>query len=137
MRLLAVRSEPLSVDEAFAAVHGPAYGGVAVFVGTVRDHDGGRHVDRLTYTAHPSAGERLAEVCAAVAAAYPQVRLAALHRVGELAVGELAVVVAAACPHRAEAFAAARRLIDEVKSGVPIWKQQAFADGSQEWVGCR
>ena len=70
-----------------------------------------------------------------MAAGHPVIALAAVHRVGDLAVGDLAVVVAAACPHRAEAFAACRALIDELKATVPIWKHQTFADGAQEWVG--
>jgi molybdopterin synthase catalytic subunit len=70
-----------------------------------------------------------------VAATHPVTALAAVHRVGDLVVGDLAVVVAASCPHRAEAFAACRALIDELKATVPIWKNQVFADGSQEWVG--
>ena len=70
-----------------------------------------------------------------VAAAYPVLALAAVHRVGDLAVGDLAVVVGASCPHRGDAFDACRRMIDELKSRVPIWKHQTFAGGEQEWVG--
>ena len=138
LRLLAIRSTPLSVDEVFAAVGDPAAGGTALFTGTVRDHDGhaeGAAVTSLEYTAHPTAEAELRRVAAAVAADFPVRALAAVHRVGELAVGDLAVVVAVACPHRAEAFVACRRLIDDLKREVPIWKHQTFADGSQEWVG--
>lgn len=140
IRLLALRDTPLSVDEVLAAVGDPAAGGTALFVGTVRDHDDeGRDeaapVTSLAYTAHPTAEAELRRVAERVAADFPVRALAAVHRVGELAVGEVAVVVAVACAHRAEAFAACRRLIDDLKAQVPIWKQQTFADGSREWVG--
>jgi molybdopterin synthase catalytic subunit len=133
--LLGIRDRPLSVDEVLAAVADPGLGGLVVFAGAVRDEDGGRGVSGLSYSAHPSALDELRRVAEGVAASYAVSRLAAVHRVGDLAVGELAVVVAAACPHRDEAFAAARRLIDELKESVPIWKHQRFADGGEEWVG--
>ena len=135
VRLLAIRDTALSVDEVLAAVADPRAGGVVTFVGAVRDHDEARAVSELAYTAHPSALATLRAVAEEVAAAYPVYGLAAVHRVGELAVGELAVVVAASGAHRAEAFDAARRLIDELKARVPLWKQQRFDDGGQEWVG--
>lgn len=141
IRLIDVRDEPLSVDEVVGAVKDPAAGGTAFFTGSVRDHDraqGGqedRPVVRLTYSAHPTAVDRLREVMEKVAADFPVTALAAVHRVGELEIGDLAVVVAAAAPHRAEAFAACRRLIDDLKHQVPIWKYQEFADGGSEWVG--
>lgn len=137
LRLLAVRDTPLSVDEVFAAVGDDAAGGTTLFVGTVRDHDGrpGTAVTRLTYSAHPSAEAELRRVAEKVAADFPVRALAAVHRVGELAVGDIAVIVAVSCAHRGEAFAASRRLIDDLKSQVPIWKHQVFDDGSQEWVG--
>lgn len=135
IRLLEVREAPLSVDEVFAAVSDPRAGGVALFVGTVRAEDGGRDVTGLGYSAHPSVAAELRAVAEEVAAAHPVLALAAVHRVGDLAVGDLAVVVAVSCPHRAEAFAGCRALIDGLKSRVPIWKHQSFADGEQEWVG--
>lgn len=135
VRLLDVREAPLSLDEVFAAVADPAAGGVALFVGTVRAEDGGREVTGLGYSAHPSVADELRAVAAEVAAAYPVLGLAAVHRVGDLAVGDLAVVVGASCPHRGEAFDACRRMIDELKSRVPIWKHQTFTGGEQEWVG--
>lgn len=135
LRLLDVRDTPLSVDEVFSAVAHPAAGGVALFVGTVRSEDGGREVSGLGYSAHPSAATELRAVAEEVTAAHPVLALAAVHRVGDLSVGDLAVVVAVACPHRGEAFDACRQLIDELKSRVPIWKHQAFADGGEEWVG--
>lgn len=135
LALVAVRDQPLSVDEVYAAVSDPAAGGVVVFVGAVRDNDGGRAVDRLGYSAHPSALARLREVTSKVAQRWPVVALAAVHRVGDLDVGDLAVVVGASAAHRGDAFDAARALIDDLKATVPIWKHQEFGDGSQEWVG--
>lgn len=135
IRLIDCREEPLGVDEVLAAVADPAAGGTALFVGTVRDEDHGRAVNELSYTAHTSAVAELYRVAEKVAADFPVRALAAVHRVGDLAVGDPAVIVAVACPHRAEAFAAARRLIDDLKENVPIWKHQAFADGEREWVG--
>lgn len=135
IRLLGIRDTPLSVDEIFAAVGDSSAGGTALFVGTVRDHDGGADVARLGYSSHPTAEAELRRVAEKVAADFPVRALAAVHRVGDLQVGDLAVVVAVSCPHRAEAFAACRRLIDDLKAEVPIWKHQSFQDGTEEWVG--
>jgi molybdopterin synthase catalytic subunit len=135
IRLLAVREEPLQVAEVLAAVQDDAAGGTALFLGTVREEDGGKPVVSLGYSAHPQVLAVLRTVAERVAAAYPVQALAAVHRVGDLAVGDVAVVVAAACPHRGEAFDACRQLIDDLKHQVPIWKHQQFADGTQEWVG--
>ncbi|MFG1809384.1 molybdenum cofactor biosynthesis protein MoaE [Streptomyces sp. NPDC049040] len=138
IRLLAVRETPLSLDEVFAAVGDDAAGGTTLFVGTVRDHDGhsGATVTGLSYSAHPSAEQELRRVAEKVAADFPVRALAAVHRVGDLRVGDLAVIVAVSGPHRGEAFAASRRLIDDLKNEVPIWKHQTFDDGTEEWVGC-
>jgi molybdopterin synthase catalytic subunit len=135
IRLIGIRDTPLSVDEVLDAVRDPGAGGLAVFVGTVREHDHDRAVTRLSYSAHPSVEQELRRVMEKVATDYPVRALAAVHRVGDLEIGDLAVVVAAACPHRGEAFEACRRLIDELKAQVPIWKHQVFADGEAEWVG--
>lgn len=134
-RLLGIRSEPLSVDECLAAVRRPDAGGIALFIGVVRDHDHDRGVRELEYTAHPDAPLALARLAAEIESAYPVCALAAVHRVGLLEIGDLAVVVAVSCPHRGEAFEAARRLIDDLKATVPIWKRQVFVDGDVEWVG--
>ncbi|GAA0406335.1 molybdopterin biosynthesis protein MoeE [Acrocarpospora corrugata] len=135
IRLLEIRDTPLSVDEVLRAVADHAAGGTSLFVGTVREQDEGRPVTRLSYSAHPSAVAELRRVAEKVAADFPVTALAAVHRVGDLDLGDVAVVVAVACPHRAEAFAASRRLIDDLKREVPIWKNQLFTDGSAEWVG--
>ncbi len=135
IRLLAIRDTPLSLDEVFRAVGDDAAGGTALFVGTVRNHDGGADVDALGYSSHPTAEAELRRVAEKVVADHPVRALAAVHRVGDLSVGDLAVVVAVSCPHRAEAFAACRKLIDDLKHEVPIWKHQRFSDGTEEWVG--
>ncbi|MFE5960848.1 molybdenum cofactor biosynthesis protein MoaE [Streptomyces rubiginosohelvolus] len=135
IRLLGVRDSPLSLDEVYAAVGDDAAGGTALFVGTVRDHDGGRPVTFLEYSAHPGAGAELRRVAEKVAADHPVRALAAVHRTGRLAVGEIAVVAAVSCAHRAEAFAACERLLEDLKHEVPVWKHQIFADGDEEWVG--
>lgn len=133
--LVDIRTEALSVAEVLAAVEDPAAGGVVSFTGLVRSADGGRQVTSLDYSAHPTARDVMLTVVEAVASSLPVVRVAALHRVGLLAVGDVAVVVAASAAHRDQAFEAARRLIDDIKATVPIWKHQVFADGTQEWVG--
>jgi molybdopterin synthase catalytic subunit len=133
VRLAEVRATPLSIDEVFDAVRSPSVGGIVLFVGTVRDDDEGRTVTRLDYSHHPTAQERLCAVAERVAT-QTQTIVAAVHRVGELDVGDLAVVVAASAGHRSDAFEAGRRLIDEIKLEVPIWKHQMFADGEAAWV---
>jgi len=133
--MVGLRHEPLSAEEVYAALADDRAGGLTVFVGAVRDSDSGRKVRSLSYTAHPSAGARLEQVATAASERFDVLGVAAAHRLGDLQIGDLAVVVGACAVHREEAFAACRWLIDEVKATVPIWKQQVFADGSQEWVG--
>jgi len=138
VRLVDIRETPLSVDEVFQAVQDPAAGGTALFVGTVRDIDPTidpeAKVVRLDYSSHPSALDKLRDVAERVATESGVIAVAAVHRVGELAVGDLAVVVAAAAGHRTEAFVASRRLIDELKAEVPLWKHEVFVDGETAWV---
>ncbi len=129
-----LREDALSVDEVLGAVADPEAGGIALFTGVVRDNDHGRDVQRLSYSAHPSAAGQLRQVCADVAAKFDVTAVAAVHRVGDLAVGDIAVVVAVSCPHRAAAFTACRALIDQLKESVPVWKHQVFGDGESEWV---
>jgi molybdopterin synthase catalytic subunit len=135
VRLVALREEALDVTEVLDALDDDAAGGLTLFVGRVRDHDHGHGVDGLDYTAHPSALDRLHDVCRRVAEGHDVTGLAAVHRVGTLAVGDIAVVVATTAAHRGEAFTASRALIDTLKSEVPIWKHQRFSDGTEEWVG--
>jgi molybdopterin synthase catalytic subunit len=135
VRLIAVRDCELSVDEVLAAVADPSAGGLALFAGAVRDTDHDQDVTALSYSAHPSAEAELRRVAEVIAEKFPVLGIAAVHRVGDLEIGDLAVVVAVSCPHRAEAFDACRALIDLLKASVPIWKHQRFADGDSEWVG--
>ena len=133
--LAEVRDGPLSIDEVVNAVRHNSAGAIAVFVGQVRDHDSGRGVASLSYSCHPAATDAALAVAVEVSGSRPGCRVAVTHRVGDLAVGEVAIVVAASAAHRDDAFEVCRALVDAVKSRVPIWKHQVFTDGSQEWVG--
>jgi len=131
----AISEEPLSIDRAVAAVAHPGAGGIAIFIGTVRDHADGKPVARLDYEAHAALAEKeLRRVLEEVHAADPSTRLCAIHRVGPLHVTDLAIVVAASSPHRAEAFAACRAAIELIKQRVPVWKKEWSPDGSANWV---
>jgi molybdopterin synthase catalytic subunit len=102
----------------------------------IRDHDNGRQVVKLEYSAHPSAANVIADVVAEVAAESPETRaIAASHRIGVLQIGEAALVVAVAADHRQAAFATCAELVDAIKARLPVWKHQFFADGTEEWVG--
>jgi molybdopterin synthase catalytic subunit len=135
VRLVDLREDPLDVSEVVDALDDDASGGLTLFIGRVRDHDGGKGVLGLDYSAHPTALDKLREVCERVAAEYAVQGLAAVHRVGSLDIGDIAVVVATTSAHRGDAFAATRALIDTLKAEVPIWKHQRFGDGTDEWVG--
>ncbi|RYU14358.1 molybdenum cofactor biosynthesis protein MoaE [Nocardioides iriomotensis] len=135
VRLCDIRETALDVQEVVAALADDASGGLTLFVGAVRDHDGGKDVTGLEYSAHPSALDRLRDVCDEVAEEYGVRALAAVHRTGTLRIGDAAVIVATATAHRGDAFEASRALIDRLKQTVPIWKHQVFADGTDEWVG--
>jgi molybdopterin synthase catalytic subunit len=135
MSLCSVRESPLSVDEAMAAVRHVAAGGIALFIGTVRNENDGRAVSLLEYEAYASMAEK--EMHAIVTELEREIagaRLAVLHRVGRLEIGDHAVICAASTPHRAEAFRACRELIDRIKARVPIWKREHGPDGPY-WVG--
>lgn len=133
--LAEIRSTPLSLDEVVEAVRAPRAGAVVTFIGYVRDHDHGERVHVLDYTCHPSAAEVATALAVHLAGEGRAVRLGVVHRIGQLRVGDLAVVAAVSAEHRREAFEVCRALIDGFKAGVPIWKHQVFADGSDEWVG--
>lgn len=126
--------KPIDVDAVRSVVETDAAGAVVEFNGIVRNHDGGRSVLSLDYQAHPDAGVVLAECCRAIEAE-TGVAVAAVHRVGALQIGDVALYAVAASAHRAEAFAACAALVDRIKHTVPIWKRQHFTDGSSEWVG--
>jgi molybdopterin synthase catalytic subunit len=131
----AVGEEPLDVAEHAALVEQAAAGAVVTFAGVVRDHDGGRKVRGLKYTAHPTAAKVVADVAGDVAARARGVRAVAVsHRVGVLGVGEVALACAVAADHRREAFDTCAELVEEVKRLLPVWKHQRFADGTDEWV---
>ena len=125
---------PIDLATLIARVQSPAHGGVASFLGQVRDHHDGRTVSRLEYSAYgPMAEEECARIVAEAEARWP-VRIALEHRVGTLEIGDVAVAVAAAGAHRDEAFAACRFVIEEAKRRVPIWKKEFYLDGAVQWV---
>lgn len=131
----AVTDQVIDLLEHEQLVASEAAGAVVGFSGMVRNHDGGREVTRLEYSAHPHAEQILFEVLAEVAAAAPGVRaIAASHRIGSLQIGDAALVAAVSADHRAAAFDTCARLVDAVKDRLPVWKHQFFADGTDEWV---
>lgn len=126
---------PLSVDRCVQAVAAAGAGATVVFIGHVRDQNRGNRIVALDYSAYePMALEVMRRLCDAVAMTSPNLRLAVEHRVGSLVIGDLAVVIAASAPHRAEAFAACRELIERLKQDVPIWKKE-FGEAGEEWLG--
>lgn len=130
-----VTERPIELAEHEALVANASAGAVVSFAGVVRDHDGGRSVVRLEYSAHPQAPQTLAEVAAQIAAEAEGVRaIAVSHRVGVLEIGDAALIAAVAADHRAAAFQTCARLVDVVKERLPVWKHQFFADGTDEWV---
>ena len=134
-RLLGLRETALSVDEAIASVRGSSLGGIAVFLGMVRDHNEGQAVTVLEYEAYAAMAEKeLTAIADEIEREIPGVSLAVLHRVGRLQVGDLAVVCAAGAAHRDEAFRACRELIERIKARVPIWKREHGPAGAH-WVG--
>ena len=138
MPLLAgISQTPLDLAAHITAVSAPDVGGISTFIGTVRNHspDADGEVVELHYSAHPSADRVVKELVKEVSITYPQVRLAATHRVGTLNIGDLAIVVAAGSAHREEAYAASRLLVEEIKARLPVWKKQVLADGRYTWVG--
>jgi molybdopterin synthase catalytic subunit len=125
MTLAEIRDTPLSIDEAYRAVCSDAQGGVVVFVGRVRDHNRGNDITKLEYEAYVTMAEKeMRRIIDEIQAELPGTLLACTHRIGELYVGDLAVVCAASAPHRGEAFDACRLLIDRVKERIPVWKRE-------------
>ena len=132
----AITEHPISLAEHEELVGHQSAGAIVGFVGMIRDHDGGRRVVRLEYSAHPSADQVIADVVAEVVEQSSGVRaVAASHRVGALRIGEAALVAAVAADHRQAAFATCAHLVDTIKARLPVWKHQFFADGTEEWVG--
>lgn len=130
-----VGEDAVSVAALIEAVEDLRCGAVVTFDGVVRDHDGGRGVERLEYTAHPGAADVMAEVAREIAERYPDTLVAVAHRYGPLEIGDSALACAVAAPHRKQAFVACDDLVDTVKQRLPIWKHQHFEDGEDEWVG--
>jgi molybdopterin synthase catalytic subunit len=130
-----LRETPLSIDDAVGHVAHAGAGGISIFVGTVRDQSDGRLVRLLEYQTYASmALLELGRIAEEIETKSAGVRVAALHRIGVLEVGDIAVVCAASAPHRGEAFAAGQALIDQIKARVPIWKREHGPDGVV-WVG--
>ncbi|KRE77550.1 molybdenum cofactor biosynthesis protein MoaE [Arthrobacter sp. Soil763] len=137
-------AEPISVDLAIAAVESDTAGAVVSFSGVVRNHDGGQPVQRLSYSAHPTAHQVMTDVVAQLVAEQAPagagapsqpVKIWAAHRTGMLEIGDPALVCAVSAAHRGQAFAVCAELVDRIKAQVPIWKEQFFTDGTVEWVG--
>ena len=137
VRLAAISAEPLDLDEHLTAVDDPAAGAVTTFVGRVRDHDpdAATAVVALEYSAHPDAEATLRRIADGGDRRSTAAIVAVSHRVGRLAVGDLAVVIAVASPHRAEAFEVCRTVIEVIKTDLPVWKRQVEADGTTAWKG--
>ncbi len=129
-------SNPLDAARLAAAVDNQHAGAVVTFTGVVRDHDHGRAVTGIEYVGHPSAQQIIADVAAELAGREGVHAIAVEHRVGTLAVGDLAMVAAVSASHRAEAFRTCSDLVDSIKQRLPIWKHQQFADGTAEWSNC-
>jgi molybdopterin synthase catalytic subunit len=136
VRIARISAEPLGTADHEAAVDDVRAGARVVFCGVVREHDHGRGVVELEYQGHPSAEQVLTEIAERFAAEPDVLALAVSHRVGVLAVGDVALVAAVSTAHRQEAFDVCARLVEEVKSRLPIWKRQVFTDGTDEWVNC-
>ncbi|MBC7225124.1 MAG: molybdenum cofactor biosynthesis protein MoaE [Anaerolineae bacterium] len=129
-----ITSEPIRPEEVMARVHAPGHGGIVCFVGTVRDRSRGRRVLHLEYEAYPEMAEaKLREIADELMQRWDVADVAIAHRVGHLEVGEVAVVIALAAPHRQDLFTACRYAIDRLKTIVPIWKKEVF-EGGEEWV---
>jgi molybdopterin synthase catalytic subunit len=131
----AIVDRPVDPARLLAEVSGSGRGAAVLFVGTVREQNAGRPVTGIEYSAYRGMAEReLAAIVEEAAAAYPGVALVVEHRLGRLAIGEASIAIAAAHPHRAAAYDASRRVIEETKRRVPIWKREQYADGTREWV---
>jgi len=131
---IAVSGSALSVDDVLAAVRDSGFGGIVVFLGTVRDRSRGKRVTHLEYEAYAEMAEtKMREIAQRLETKHGPLRLVMHHRVGDLAIGDIAVIVAAGAPHRDAAFTAARAAIDELKTVVPIWKKEHSDDGAV-WI---
>lgn len=125
---------PIEIGTLIHAVSEPSRGGIATFLGLVRDHQDGRGVLRLEYSAYETMADAESERIVSEAEGRWPVRVALLHRLGELAIGDVAIGVAVAAAHRVQAFEACRFVVEEMKQRVPIWKKEFYADGTMAWV---
>jgi molybdopterin synthase catalytic subunit len=133
--VIRLQAEPIDYADLTEQVRSPRAGAVVLFLGTVRELTNGRATASLDYEAYPSMAETmLAELEAETRSRWPVVEMALVHRLGHLELGEVSVAVAVSCPHRGQAFEAARYAMDRIKEVVPIWKQENWADGTKEWV---
>lgn len=132
--MIAISDQPIDLNALIAQVEDHGSGGLVLFVGRVRNYSNGEKVVALEYEAHePMALKKMQQICAAARERWPANKIAMVHRVGRLALGEASVAIAVVCAHRADAFAACRYAIDELKAKVPIWKKEFRPDGSF-WV---
>ena len=130
-----ITTRPIEPIEVLARVGSPRDGAVALFVGIVRNANEGRPVGGMEYEGYAEmAREQLAAIVSEAAARAGSDRVAAVHRLGELAVGEPSVAIAVSTPHRSEAFEAARQVIEEIKRRLPVWKRERYLDGGAEWL---
>lgn len=137
MKIVNLSMEPIDTRRLHDRLEDPACGGVAIFEGRVRNHHQGRAVRQLFYECYPAMAKKvLMEIALETQERWQVRRLAAVHRYGEIPIGEVAVWVGVSSAHREEAFAACRYLIEEIKKRVPIWKKETYLDGSEQWVSC-
>jgi len=133
--MIEIVSSPIDAAAVTERVRSPRAGAVCTFLGTVRELTGDRRTVSLRYEAYPEMAEKkMAELEDEARRRWPIIELALVHRVGDLDLGDVSVVIAVSCPHRGQAFEACRWLIDTLKEVVPIWKKETWADGEQEWV---
>ena len=133
---LGVSNEPIDMAQLIAEVNDDSAGAVVSFCGQVRNHDDARAVTAIDYEAHPDANVVVEQIVRQVEAGSGACKIAILHRVGHLDVGDVALGAAVSASHRNEAFAVLERVVEEVKLKLPVWKKQEFTDGSHEWTGC-
>ena len=130
-----ITRDAISADSVLAHVGSASDGAIDLFLGVVRDHNDGNAVSGMHYDAYIDMAEQTLRTIVAEAATLPGVgKVAAVHRVGELAIGDVSVAIAASAPHRAEAFAACRYVIEEIKQRLPVWKQERYLDGGEQWL---
>jgi molybdopterin synthase catalytic subunit len=135
MKPVRITRQPINPARVLASVGGKEAGGAVLFVGTIRLRSGGKMVEGLTYEVYKEMAEKkMEEIEEKVKRKWPVLKIATVHRYGDLRVGEVSVAVAVSCEHRTEAFEACRYAIDTIKSTLPMWKKERFKGGAQTWV---